>query len=52
MATLVPLAKDDNETFQYHLRVLKNDQHQLLKTTKEKELIEELETINPHLLTM
>ena len=47
MATLVLRDEADNETLQYHPMVLKNSQHQLLTTTKAKELIEE-ETINPH----
>ena len=48
MATLDLRAEADNETLQYHLMVLKNNQHQLLGTTKTRELIEEVETINPY----
>ena len=48
MATLDLRAEADNETLQYHSMVLKNNQHQLLGTTKARELIEEEETINPH----
>ena len=48
MATLVLRAEADNETLQYHPMVLKNNQHQLLTTTKAKELIDEAETINLH----
>ena len=47
MATLDLRAEADNETRQYHPMILKNNQHQLLTTTKARELIEE-ETINPH----
>ena len=44
---LVLRAEADNEILQYHLMVLKNNQHQLLTTTKARELIEE-KTIKPH----
>ena len=50
MATLDLLVKADNETLQYYQRVLKNNQHQLLGTTKEKELIEEMEITKTHTL--
>ena len=48
MATLALQTEVDNETLQYHQMVLKKNQHQLLEKIKEKELIEEMEIINPH----
>ena len=48
MATLDLRPEADNETLQYHPMVLKNNQHQLLGTTKARKLIEEAETSNPH----
>ena len=48
MATLALQTEVDNETLQYHPMVLKKNQHQLLEKIKEKELIEEMEIINPH----
>ena len=48
MAMLGLQAEADKETLQYHPMVLKDNQHQLLGTTKARELIEEAETINPH----